>query len=238
MPRKRKKKNWRRYIVNGMPPARYELPDRYENLLTTITNIILGKTNKPKTLHFVFYKTLSYKVFRQTKAWTPHTYLLLRTLIDKLPHISRDDIYQQAWLYLMEMWDFYASRYNHNKKTCFVFYDYVRFNLIRYMSSWMANQILMGVADNTGPVFLEETWMDDPEEIHLDLNWVIVQSSNGKLGLLSTRQKYLVFLRYVKQMTILDISGLTRRHRSAIEEDFSIINHLLGIGGNHANSRH
>lgn len=226
--KKRKRRRWRHALLTRTYPDINELPVVYKNLIGTVTDIITGKRSDPVTLHFNFYKTLSYKVFKQTKTWTPHTLLLLRVLIDRLPHLSREDIEQQAWLYLLEMWKFYSNRRGFIRSGASLFYDYVRVNLVRYMSAWMANQILMASGDHLGPVFSEETYLDEPEEFKLSLNWVILKKDTGRLCFLSTRQKYLVFLRYAKQMTTVQIAELTHQHRATVEQDFSIIKQLIG----------
>jgi hypothetical protein len=214
-----------------MPPPKYELVDRYSSLVTTITDIITGEDEGPRSLSHWFYKSLSWKLFGQTKVCTPHTYLLIRTLIDNLSHFSREDIEQQAWLYLMEMWDFYVDTYKHNKVARFVFYDYVRFNLIKYMTNWVANQVHLNMADFKAPVVSGVAYVDDPQDLNIDLGWVILKSETGFLASLSTRQKYLIFLRYVKQMSILEISKLTQRNHKSIEKDFTAIHKVINSGG-------
>lgn len=226
--KRKKRKSWRHYIVNGMPPPRYELTERYGNLVSTITDIITDEQPGPKSLTYWFYKNLSWKLFSQTKASTPHTHLLIRTLIDSLPHLAREDIEQQAWLYLMEMWTFYVDTYKHNKVARFVFYDYVRFNLIKYMTNWIAHQVQLNVVDTKAPNVDQAVYMKDPEGIKLDLGWVILKSETSFLSSLTTRQKYLIFLRYVKQMSILEIAKLTQRNHKSIEKDFAIINKATG----------
>jgi hypothetical protein len=232
MPRKRRKKSWRHFIVNGMPPPRYELIDRYSNLIETVTDIVTNEAQGPKSLSHWFYKSLSWKLFGQTKVCTPHTYILIRVLINELPELSREDIEQQAWLYLMEMWNFYVDNYRHNKAVRFVFYDYIRFNLVKYMSNWIANQIKISTADSKANFVSDVTYIEEPKDINVDLGWVILQSDTGFLSELSVRQKYLIFLRYVKELSIMEISDLMQRNHKSIEKDFTAINKLLNGDSN------
>ena len=200
--------------------------------MTSITNIITGETNEPRSLSYWFYKNLAWKLLSQTKVCTPHGYLVSRTLIDELPGLSREDIEQQAWLYLIQMWDFYADHYRHNRVARFVFYDYVRFNLIKYMATWIAHQIHLSVADTLIDNTPGITYIEDPETLDLSLGWVILKSEQGALSSLSTRQRYLIYLRYFKQLSILEIAELAQRNHKSIEKDFTAINKIIRSGEN------
>jgi DNA-directed RNA polymerase specialized sigma24 family protein len=144
--------------------------------------------------------------------------------------LSKEDIEQQAWLYLTEMWEHYVDTYKHNQVARFVFYDYVRFNLIKYMTSWVANQIHINVADYKAPNADGVIHMEETDELHMDLGWVILKSDSSFLSDLTVRQKYLIFLRYVKQMSILEISKLTQRNHKSIEKDFTLITRTIKAG--------
>lgn len=228
---------WRKTLVTKELPSREELLPKFSNLLDSIVDIITGRTLGPSSLHFWFYKRVSYRVLGQRSGWTPHTNTIIRDRIDSLPNFSEDDIRQQAVLYLVEMWSFYRTRIKPGKKTRFVFYDYVRFNLIKHMASWVSHQILLNTGDLLVPQFSSVAYIDEPDELDLNLGWVLLKQDKGVMSELSTRQKYLVFLRYVKSMKIREIADLTQRHKTLIEKDFSAINKILNIGGHYVNSR-
>jgi len=105
------------------------------------------------------------------------------------------------------------------------------------MASWVSHQILLNTGDLLVPQFSSVAYIDEPDELDLNLGWVLLKQDKGVMSELSTRQKYLVFLRYVKSMKIREIADLTQRHKTLIEKDFSAINKILNIGGHYVNSR-
>jgi len=230
-------KGWRKNLVTQELPSADELLHRYSNLLNSVVNVVLGRKISSSYIHFWFYKTVSFQVLGQKRTWTPHTNTLIRERIDSLPNLCEEDIRQQAILHLFELWNFYKAKIKPGKKTRFVFYDYVRFNLIKSVASWVSHQILMKTGDFLAPSLPDITYIEEPDDLDLSIGWVMLKSKEGVLSELNTRQKYLVYLRYAKGMKIKDIAALTNRHRALIEKDFSGINNILGIGGHYVNSR-
>ena len=230
-------KGWRKKLLTQELPSQEELLPKFSNLIDQIVDIVVGRSSRSTFLHFWFYKTVSYKVLGKTKGWTPQTYMIIRERIGSISNISEEDIRQQVTLYLFEMWEFYRNKIKPGKKTRFVFYDYVRFNLIKHTASWISTQILTSTGDILAPVFSDVMYMEEPDDLDFSLSWVMLKSNQGVLSELTIRQKYLVFLRYIKSMKITEIANLTGRHRSLIEKDFSQINQILGIGGHYVNSR-
>lgn len=228
---------WRRHLVTKELPSRDELLPQFTKLINTITDVITGRSSTPLSLHYWFFKRVGSRVLGSSPVSFPYTVTLCRERIDSIPNLSEDDIRQQAILYLFEMWNFYKDKIKPGKKTKFVFYDYVRFNLIKYMAVWVSHQILQNTGDALAPRFSDITYMDEPDDLDFGLSWVMLKSNHGILAELSTRQKYLIYLRYTKGMTIKEIAALTQRHRALIEKDFSEINTVLGIGGHYGHSR-
>lgn len=226
MPKKRKK-YWRDYVVNGMPPPMYELRERYSSLISKLVDIITGESLSPSSLHFWFYKRLSYQLFGQTVSWTPHTLTLSRELINNTPSLDKEEIEQQCWLFLIEIWAFYVDTYRHDKEHKFVFYDYARFHLVRYISDWVSKQILLSVGDVNSPVFSDEYWIEDPDLFKVNLGWIVLRSQDSRIKSLSVSQKYLLYLKHGKQLSVDEICSLTKRNKSAINEDLAHINKTI-----------
>lgn len=232
-------RNWRDNNVVKKPGSNIETLKQFSGLINSIKEIILGISTEPSSLHFWFYKSLSYQVFGQTKAWTPLTLTILRERIDNISNLNQEDIEQQINLYLLEMHNFYSKRLKSGKKSKFTFYDFIRFNLIKYMSKWVGHQILLSTGDHFAPDITKE--IDYPAEdftlLKLDLGWVMLKSNQGIWGFLSVRQKYLIYLRYNKGLTILEISDLVHRHRASVEKEFMEINQVLDIDGHYFNNK-
>jgi hypothetical protein len=228
-------RKWRRNLTVRELPDSITALEQFSGLISSLLDIITGKSYVPSSLHHWFYKDLAFKVFKQTKYPSVYTMLLLRERIDSVLDVA--DIKQQSKLFLLEIIEFFRAKIRPGKPTKYTLYDYVRFNLVRYLAKWIAHQILSKTMDYDFDHRVDIVEPEDPSLFELGLGWVTLKSNQGMFGLFSTRQKYLLYLRYSKGFTIKEIASLTGRHRSLIEKDFSLVNKILGIGGHYVNSR-
>lgn len=230
-------KHWRQNLKQKEVPPKEELLSRFDNLIESIVDVVINGGQESSSLHFWFHKKVGGRIFGFTGACTPLSIYMVRERIDSAANLSEEDVRQQLIVNLLEIWSFYKDKIKPGKKTRFVFYDHVRFNLIKHISTWISHQILTNTGDVLAPKFSETTYIDEPSILKVNLGWVLLKSNQGPLSNLTTKQKYLLYLRYSKNLTIKEISVLTKRHRASIEKDFSTINSLLGIGGHYVNSR-
>lgn len=226
-------KHWRHNLKQKVPEADQLIP-KYTKLVDSIVDVVFGRVSSStsKYLQFWFLKHAT-RSFLQTRESTISTnnLLVIRELINGSAYLSEEDVRQQAFLILFEMWCFYRDKVKPGRQTKFVFYDYVRFNLVKHIGTFVGNQLLLQLGDMEVPQYSEEEWMDDPELIDFSLGWILLKSNVGPLAEMTVREKYLLYLRYGRNMTIKEIAALTKRHRASIENDFSRINKLFELGG-------
>lgn len=233
---RRKRKHWRSYLVNNLLPARFQLVE-YKSLIDTIVNMARGNATRPLDIYRRFYKSLTYQLTGSSKA-SVNASLILKNYSTRLLSLQKEDLEQQCFLYLMELWDFFTFTWNkHGAASTTVFYDFARTNLSRWMAIYVANEIKNNSVEGSwAPLSLESYEMEDPQIFKLDLGWVILKTQDGRFSQLTTKQKYLLYLRWSKELTIDEISVLIKQHRAKIEQDFSLINKLL-YGGQRAVTR-
>jgi hypothetical protein len=225
--RKRKKKHWRDHLVNNLLPARFQLV-QFKPLIQKIVKIISGEEIYPLDIYQRFYRSLNTKLYG-SGAYKTNTPLLLKSYITRLSVLEKEEIEQQCWLFLMELWDFHT--YSWSKKgaaSSSVFYDLARAQLARWMGSYIGNQIKMINTETIEQIPLIDWYeMDDPQIFKLDLGWVMLKGQNNIFSCLTIKQRYLLYLRYSKELTIEEISILVQQHRARIEEEFTNINKIL-----------
>lgn len=229
--KQRRKKHWRKYLANNLLPAKFQLVE-YKPLIEKIVQIARGEETYPRDIYSRFFRALNHKLYGsgELKTATP---LLLKNYSTRLIALQQEDLQQQCWLFLLELWDFFTftwSQKGSSKST--VFYDYARAQLTRWIGSYVGNQILLAEAERTGghTPLLESYEMEDPQIFKLDLGWVALKSKDGVFSKLTVKQKYLLYLRYSKELTIDEISSLVKQHRAKIEEEFSIIKRVFHGG--------
>jgi hypothetical protein len=219
--KKKKKKHWREFISNNLLPAKYQLV-QYEPLIKKITLVARGETQTPKDIYKRFIQSFRAK----HKTNTP--VILLKSSSKVIPSLSQEDLEQQCWLYLIELWDFYTYKWNKaGAATNRVFYDFIRINLSRWLGIYVATEINKHHSEQIGMPITESYEMELPETFKMDLGWVLLKTTDGIFSRLTTKQKYLLFLRYSKDLTIKEISSLVQQHRAKIEVEFSIINSII-----------
>lgn len=216
--KKKKKKHWRQYISNNLLPARYQLID-LKPLVTKIASVASGKARNPKDIYLRF-----------TRAVGPYMPNNLSQTVKEELLLTQEDIEQQCFLYLMELWDFFTFTWSkRGRKGTTVFYDFARANLSRWIGVYIKNLIVNKNAENiTSELYLPDIYeMEDPEIFKLDLNWVTIGSTQGVFANLTVKQKYLLFLRYTEKLSIMEISELIQQHHVLVEREFSKINTTL-----------
>lgn len=226
-------KHWRHKLSEKVPEKDQLVPN-FSRIVDSIVDIVYGRVSSSTSryLQFWFLKNVS-RTLLDTRSSTisTDTLLVVRELIERCAHLSEEDVRQQALLIVVEMWSFYREKVKPGRRTKFVFYDYVRFNLVKHIGTFVGNQLLLQMGDMEVPRFSEEAWMEDPELIDFSLGWILLKSNVGPLADMTIREKYLLYLRYGRNMTIKEIAALTKRHRASIENDFSRINKLFELGG-------
>lgn len=229
MPRKRRKKHWRKYLSNNLLPARFQLL-KYKPLIEKIVSIARGEISNPKDIYQRFNSSLSTKIDLYKLGYSIKEF-------NHLSSLQEDDLQQQAFLYLMELWDFYTFTWRkQGSGKSRVFYDFARVNLSRWMGLYVGNEIRNKLSEDKIIITEESYELEDPSILKLDLGWVILKNKEGIFGNLTIKQKYLLFLRYTKDMSILSIAELIQQHRATVEKEFSIINTILE-GDPNGNSR-
>jgi hypothetical protein len=232
--KRRKKKHWRDHLVNNLLPARFQLV-QYRPLIQKIVQIVAGEEIRPLDIYQRFYRSLNTKLYGSGEPKT-NTPLLLKSYSTRLVSLQKEDIEQQCWLFLLELWDFYTYSWSkQGAASSTVFYDFARAQLARWVGSYVGNQIKMANAETVEQIPLLDWYeMEDPQIFKMDLGWVALKSKDGMFGHLTIKQKYLLYLRYSKELTIEEISVLVRQHRAKIEQEFSHINTILHGGQNAA----
>lgn len=207
------RKHWRKHLKNNLLPPKYQLVSTFSPLIDKLVDIVWGSP-EPRDLH----RRLHSAVRRHKLSVV--TFQQMRDIF------SRDDVRQQCYLFLLEIWEWCVARWKPNRRSNVVFYDFVRALLPRYLGAWMANQIKSysaGLVPGNPSDYILEVEVAP----QINLGWVMIKQVDGPLSTLSVKQKYLLYLRYSKQMTILEIAGLIDQHRAKIEQEFSVINKLI-----------
>ena len=181
-----------RSFVNTIP-EKDELASRFETLIDSIVNVIFGRKGEPRFLNYWFLKTVAFKVLGERGPYiSPAVHLTVREFIGGLNYLSEEDIRQQASLIIFEVWTFYKKKIEAGKKVRFVFDDYVRLNIIKHISTYVSNQILLQYGDQEVPVFSEEYHIEDPQFKQMNLGWLILKADIAPLSYLNIKEKYLL----------------------------------------------
>lgn len=223
--RRKKPKHWRKFIVNNLLPPKFELIEKFTPLVDKIVLIAIGQNKGPVDIYKRFQSAFREKV--NIGSLDVSTYV--SAYRDTFGGI--DDIKQQCYLYLVEIWSWCRKHWRRYQTRGTVFYDYVRSNLPRYMAIHLAHQINSYNAEMSGQSYLlqEPTYEpEDPIVFHLNLSWVVIKSKDGVFSNLTTKQKYLLYLRYNRGYTIEKIALLIQQHRAKVEQEFSKLNKILG----------
>lgn len=205
---------WR---VPGCTPE--QLSTRYNNYITKLTNTATGKEFEWNVSTKNFYRTLSKELGIKKYLYKIDE---VRTLLTEVRTISEEDIQQEINELLLEFHIKYLA-----KKQRVRFTWYILGNLSRRLAERIAKVIREEKADKFYPVFSEETWMEEPITFSMNLGWTTIKSKEGLFKLLTTFQKYLLFLRYNRNMTIPQISKFLGRNVKLIELDFMTVNKLI-----------
>lgn len=218
---KRRRKHWRAYIVNNQLPPKFELADKYKPLIEKLVLIATGQSIGPGDM---------YKRFKMAFGRTGD--LSLQDYLSAYRDVvcDQEDLVQQCYMYLMEIWEWARTRWGRSDRSI-VFYDYVRFNLPKYLGTHLVHLINSYNAELAGQAYLLEEpsyELEDPPIFHLNLSWVVLRSKDGIFSNLTTKQKYLLYLRYNRGYTIDKISSLIQQHRARVEQEFSSLNKIIG----------
>lgn len=215
----KRRKHWRKKIEKNLLPARADLL-QYSSLLDKITQVAIGNTVDPLDITRRFYRAANTKTKCLSIEVTPS---VVRELT-----LEEEEIKQQCWLYLVELWDFWSYTWKKTgKKATTIFYDYVRANLSRWIGSYVGLEIARKAGESMTDTEIQEYEMEDPRIFNLDLGWVMLQSKDGIFSNLTIKQKYLLYLRYNKEMKNSLIVGLLNSNLSKVEQEFSTINKVL-----------
>jgi len=216
-----RKKHWRAYTSNDLPP-KSKLVELFTPLINSLVSLVLEEQVGPLDMKRRFYGAFTQAFYGRSDS------SLSSSLLQYLCEYSRDDLTQQCYLFLIEIWDWYSSRWRQYKSQSMVFYDYVRTLLPKYLGRYLANEIRTYTAGLV-PLPLSDISMEVESLPPFKLGWVILKHSSGPLAQMTVKQKYLLYLRYSKKLTIKQISSLVRQHRAKIEQEFSVINKLIGV---------
>lgn len=207
------RKHWRKHLKNNLLPPKYQLVD-YSPLIDKLVSVALGETFEPRDLHKRFHSAVRRQKLSMI-AFQAHSF-------------ERDDLHQQCFLFLLEIWEWCTVRWKSNRRSNVVFYDFVRALLPRYLGTWMALQI-KSYSAGLIPGSLSDISVEVEQVPEINLGWVMIKQTTGPLSELNVKQKYLLYLRYSKKLTIVQIAGLVDQHRAKIEAEFSAINKLIGV---------
>ena len=216
--KKKKKKHWRKYLKNNLLPPKFILIETFAPLVDKLVSVIVGEQHEPRDLYRRFHRAFNTELYGTGNSSLSS--LVLKTLLS-----DRQDIQQQCFLYLIEIWDWCTRRWKSNRKSGVVFYDYVRALLPRYIGTWLAIQI-REYSVGLHPPTLSPCNTETGPGPEVTLGWVML-SAPGPLSFLTVKQKYLLYLRYSKKLTIIQIADLIQQHRARVEKDFSVINKLI-----------
>lgn len=216
MGRRFSKKNLKWRVPTCTPE---QLPIRYKYHLDYFVAMATGERFIWDSVTNNYYSSLCRNL--KIKGWGQKVNEV-RDMLLNLRSISKEDVYQEALISLLDCYHKYIAK----MRRC-TFTVYLLIHVPRYLAKVISENIKIEKGDSYCPTFSEEYWMDEPERLSINLAWVTLKEKGGVFSTLTTFQKYLLYLRYNKGMTVKEISGLTGRNLKLLELDFGYINKLL-----------
>jgi hypothetical protein len=223
MARRKKKKHWRSKLQAASFPADIKAT-QFKTLIESIVQVARGNTITPRDILLRFNQGFKKKInllYKQEEIG-----LLIQVHRDSICTISEEDLSQQCYLYLIELWEFYKIKWK--KRTNKIFYDYAR----SYLSRWMGYYVGQEIEKYLSQGYIEKLEsvysIEEREITNLSLGWVFLKTNEGKFKDLNIKQKYLLYLRFNKDLSIKEISGLINQHNKDVEKELSVIKKILG----------
>lgn len=218
----RRRRHWRKKLNEPSFPAKIKSSE-FEALINKIVDVARRESLEPKDILFRFNQGFRKKAGASFR--TEEIGIIINIYKDNICSLDREDLIQQCYLYLIELWDFYKIKWRNKTKK--VFYDFARTFLSRWVGYYVGSEISKHLAQ--GNIEKSEVIdFEEKEEINLNLGWVFLRSKEGKLKELNIKQKYLLYLRFNKELTNKAISELIGQHIKDVEKEFSNIKTILG----------
>lgn len=199
----------------------------YENFVTKLSDLATGKQVTSKKMKAYFDKGFSSKMrhLHPTRGATYCSLHLLQVYTTVIPELSEEDVRQQVRLYIVELWNFMVGRwssFNH-----YTFYKYLLTKVSNWIGKWMASKIQSYWHGMQGTGEEPTTFIDEDLAVELNLGWTMLQERYGLFRGMSLHQKYMLYLRYTKDLTNGQIAELIGICIDKVNKNFMVINKKL-----------
>jgi hypothetical protein len=212
--------------------SKSNLPDQtalvdYIPLIRKIVSVARGEARRPRDIYSRFKGSFSIKYFGPNSNSRVNPFEIIREYRDSIQSLSREDLEQECFYFLLELYDFYKLRWKTTNNRAF--YDYARIYLTQWLAKYIALEIKKYLAEEQETQYIsEESYSAEETEIlKLDINWVFLKLKDGIFSRLSVKQKYMLYLRYTKELQNEDISKLMSWNKAKLEQEFANIKHIL-----------
>lgn len=218
-------KHWRKSTNKTLLPLDETGLLVYRETVKKLVNIARGQTRKPAHLYNIFIRAFNTVLFKKGNSLVDSTELLNRysTVIQDL---SEENLEQQCYLFLIELWNFLQYRWKfRSRKYKTVFYDTVRSTLPRWLGRFIAKLVQSNIADQhyMNQYHISELQDSELNEIEINLKWVTLKNTYSIFKMLSVKEKYLLYLRYERGFKVKDISLMLKRNIGLLSKDYQRI---------------
>lgn len=213
--------HWRKRQNHNQLPAKFQLVD-YSPLIDKILAVSRGDLSGPKDITTRFRQAFCTKAFGR-KSTNIDLTLVLHKFSTVAPDLREEDLRQQCYLFLVELWTFYERRWKkHGSSRSNTFYDYARTNLSRWMGIFVANVLIRMLSEKQieREQFCEQVIADS---LTVDLGWVFQESPEEMFRNISIQDKYLIYLRYSKSYSDQEIGLLVGSGKKQVKQQLDRI---------------
>lgn len=208
---KRKPKSWRKYLRNNLLPPRFALVDNYSDLINNICQIAIGKSKTPKSI----YEDVLAGFMAKSNS----------SLLNTKPQL--EDIKQQCYVYLMEIWTWYLDKWRRNSRYKRIqFYDYIREKIPKLIGNYLGRESRREKSEYQWP---NDLIVQPENSLSYELNLQWVTTRDGLFKQLSIQQRYLLYLYFNQEMSINEIAILNRQQIEQVKSELKKILRILGV---------
>lgn len=195
---------------------------RYQYICSKLSSLVFtGKG--PYTYYQGFKEGLNSVLLDDTSLKNPIEILLI---INSIPTISKEDIEQQVFLFMLEYWQFKKDSMTQKITPKCRFSKEMKRSVSRLTGKWIGKQFLNYLNRYQKPE-TNFSLPDEPSLLRMDLSWVFLKKKEGIWSKFRTYQKYLIYLRYKKKLTFKEISEVTGYCKTSLDKQFQELEELL-----------
>jgi hypothetical protein len=208
------KKHWRRSSSKTRINPESSIVSTYSGTIEKIIDIATGTTVGPRHLFTIFNRSIKLILGSSITKEQLNRY---STVIQEL---SREDLKQQCYLYLIELWNFFKVKWsNRSNKYPTVFYDVIRSTLPRWIGRYVGKLILAAEAEQRVD---KVDGITEPiqAQIDIDLSWIMLNDKESMFNFLSISDRYKLYLRYWKRFKVSEVSELLNRNIDLVSKDY------------------